>query len=155
MKAKKNPTLFGENLGISAETAKALADAMERMALNAVDWLKMMEETTEYLKQKMKKEAEPAARAVKKQSEKAAKVAMAVGNDLAEKAAVKASKNEVFLQYGDQEIRTEDILDKARADYAAHGHKTKDIKELQVYIKPADNAAYYVINHHDTGKIDF
>lgn len=58
MKAKKNPTLFGENLGISAETAKALADAMERMALNAVDWLKMMEETTEYLKQKMKKEAD-------------------------------------------------------------------------------------------------
>ena len=104
---------------------------------------------------KMKKEAEPAARAVKEQSEKAAKVAMAVGNDLAEKAAVKNSKNEVFLQYGDQEIRTEDILDKARADYAAHGHKTKDIRELQVYIKPADNAAYYVINHHDTGKIDF
>ena len=103
----------------------------------------------------MKKSTEPAAKVMKEKSEKAARVAAAVGSEFAEKAAVKTSKNEVYVQYGDHEIRTEDILDKARTDYVAHGHKLAEIRELQVYIKPDDNAAYYVVNHHDTGRIDF
>ena len=28
------------------------------------------------------------------------------------------------------------------------------IKEIQVYIKPADNADYYVVNNTDTGKLE-
>ena len=32
--------------------------------------------------------------------------------------------------------------------------KVKDIKEIQVYIKPAENAVYYVVNSTETGKLE-
>ena len=74
--------------------------------------------------------------------------------DAVAKAASKFTvKEEAFVQYGNYEIRVRDIIDRAKSDYIAKGHEEKDIKEIQVYIKPADNAVYYVVNSTDTGKL--
>ena len=67
---------------------------------------------------------------------------------------IKRAKEEFYVQYGDHEVRTRDIMDRCKADYIAKGHSQKDIKEIQVYIKPAENAAYYVVNNTDTGKLE-
>ena len=104
---------------------------------------------------KAKEKTAPAAKAVKKQSEKAAKVAKSVGNDLSLKAAKYTCKEEVFIQYSHHELRAADIIERAKKDYVNNGHKLTSIKEIQVYIKPSDNAAYYVVNHEDTGKVTF
>ncbi len=64
-------------------------------------------------------------------------------------------KEEVFIQYSDHELRAKDIMDRAKEDYIKKGHEENDIKEIELYIKPADNAAYYVVNHEDTGKLTF
>ncbi len=64
-------------------------------------------------------------------------------------------KEDIFVQYNDHEIRTTDIAEKAKLDYINRGNKASDIKEIQIYIKPSDNAAYYVVNHSETGRIEF
>ena len=76
-------------------------------------------------------------------------------NKAKEKAAKTTCKEEVFVQYNHHEIKTADIIDRAKKDYVSKGHKATSIKEIQVYIKPSDNAAYYVVNHTDTGKVEF
>lgn len=103
----------------------------------------------------MKEKAEPATREVKKRGKKAAETAKTVGEDLAKEAAKRASKCEMFLQFGDYELRMEDVEARAREAYAAKGHNESDIKTMQIYIKPEERAAYYVVNHADTGRIDF
>ena len=69
--------------------------------------------------------------------------------------ASKASvKTEVFLQFGDYEMRIDDIIDKAREDYIERGGTLRSLKSLRVYVKPEDHAAYYVINGSFAGKIE-
>ena len=104
---------------------------------------------------KVKEKAAPAAEDEKKRSEKATRVAKSVGQDITLKAAKYKCKEEVFVQYNSHEMRTTDIVDKAKKDFVNRGHSVSDIKEIQVYIKPSDNAAYYVVNHSETGKVEF
>lgn len=121
-----------------------IKEAMEK----AEPYIKQAREKADpYLKQ-AKQKADPYLKEAKSKSKKAAK-------NLSEKVAEVTCKNEVYIQYGDREIRTEDILDTAKADYLSKGHEKTDMKEFQVYIKPYDNAAYYVVNHAETGKITF
>ena len=103
----------------------------------------------------LKEKAAPAAKAVKTRSEKARKAAKTVGDDISLKAAKFNCKEEVFVQYSHHEIRTTDIIERAKQDYVSKGNKPSSIREIQVYIKPSDNAAYYVVNHSETGKIGF
>ena len=99
--------------------------------------------------------AEPATREVRKRGKKAAEKAMNVGGDIAKEAAKRVVRSEMFLQFGDYELRMEDVESKAREDYVSKGHKASGIKSMQIYIKPEDHAAYYVVNHETTGRIDF
>ena len=107
------------------------------------------------LLKKVKEKTSPAAKAAKKQADKATVAANKVKNSLEARASKRKVKEEVYVQYSHHEVRARDIIDKAKADYVSKGHQEKEIKEIQVYIKPSDNAAYYVINHADTGKLEF
>ena len=66
---------------------------------------------------------------------------------------------EVFVQYvdeqsGNQQADVADIVAKVKAAYVAEGHRESSIKSLQVYMKPQEWAAYYVINKKIEGRID-
>lgn len=106
-----------------------------------------------YIK-KAKKAAEPAAKSLKESSEKAKKAAKLVSDDITRQVMKRNEKDEVYIQYKNTEVRTTDLLEKARENYIASGHKLTDIQEVQVYVKPEDNKAYYVVNHKDTGKFE-
>ncbi|MCI9546038.1 MAG: hypothetical protein HFH60_05030 [Lachnospiraceae bacterium] len=61
-------------------------------------------------------------------------------------------KPEVYIQYGDKEVDIQDVLDKIKEQWTKDlENEADDLKELKVYIKPEDNAAYYVINGDITG----
>ena len=96
---------------------------------------------------KVKEKAEPAAR-------RASKAAKSMGDNLSMQMNRMNVKEEVYVQYHNHEVRAVDIVDSAKLDYINKGHKASDINEIQVYIKPLDNAAYYVVNHCETGKIE-
>ena len=47
----------------------------------------------------------------------------------------------------------EALVEAAKAQFKA-AHKRTPITSLKLYLKPEENAAYYVINEKDTGKVD-
>lgn len=61
---------------------------------------------------------------------------------------------EVVIQYAGNAAQVEEIIEKVKKLYAEDGHYLASLKSLQVYIKPEENAAYYVINKKQNGKID-
>ena len=107
----------------------------------------------------VKSKAQPVIDMVKEKATPAAKRASEVAknarDNIKSQAARLSCNEEVFVQYADHEIRTTDIIAKAKMDYIGKGNKLSDIHEIQVYIKPSDKAAYYVVNHSETGKVEF
>ncbi len=61
---------------------------------------------------------------------------------------------EVVLQYREYEVNMEDVVERVKAHYVAKGHKRDSIVDLQVYVKPEDFTAYYVINDGVVGKVN-
>lgn len=58
-----------------------------------------------------------------------------------------AAKESVFLQFAGKELDTEIIKANVRKAWVAEtGKKESDIKDVQIYVKPEENAAYYVVN---------
>lgn len=59
---------------------------------------------------------------------------------------MKEIKEEVYVQFANQEVLMSSILEKVKAGYAAEGNKAEDIKNIRVYVKPEENMVYYVVN---------
>ena len=108
---------------------------------------------TATVKEPAKKEAP-----VKVAPAKAADVKNATKKTPAKKAAKKVPKKivqtEVFIQFQGYEVAETDVIEKVKAAYVAEGNKASGIKELNVYIKPEEYKAYYVINGSAAGAVD-
>jgi hypothetical protein len=89
-----------------------------------------------------------------KKATEAAEAAVKAVETTAKKAAAAVKKTEdVFVQYGEKEVKVAEIVDTAKAAFKeANGRKA--IKSVEVYVKPEESAAYYVINSEFTGKVD-
>ncbi|MDE7185207.1 MAG: hypothetical protein K2O40_12240 [Lachnospiraceae bacterium] len=57
------------------------------------------------------------------------------------------------LQYRDRETDMKDIAKRVTQDYVKRGNDASKIGLIQVYLKPTDYTAYYVINNSYEGKI--
>lgn len=93
--------------------------------------------------------ASAAAKTVKKSAKKASAKATAKV-----KAAKEGATTDVFIQYGGNEIVAKEVVARVKEAYISEGHRPSYIKSVQVYIKPEENAAYYVVNQKSAGKID-
>lgn len=95
----------------------------------------------------------PVAIATAKDTTKAIETRAGVLKDAADEK--KETKTNIYLQYMGKEISTEEIEKKVQAAWKeATGKTEEDIKTLNIYIKPEDAAAYYVINEETTGKVE-
>ncbi|MBO5068980.1 MAG: hypothetical protein J6C37_01250 [Roseburia sp.] len=72
----------------------------------------------------------------------------------AKKAEKEELKPEVYLQFQGNEAVVEGLIEKAKELYVAEGHRISSIKSLQMYLKPEEYAAYYVINGKFSGRLD-
>jgi hypothetical protein len=130
-----------ENLNEAVEViAEAATEAGEAVA----------EEVKKVAKRGRKAAAKGAAR-----GRKAAEKAAGAVDDAAKavRKATGAAKPEVYVQYDFRESNVNDIVEAAKAAFKAEKGRTA-IKSLKVYVKPQENAAYYVINGDYSGKID-
>lgn len=59
---------------------------------------------------------------------------------------------EVFYEYGGEQILTEELVNRIKETYKSEGHRVGAIKSLRVYINPEERKAYYVINDKAEGK---
>lgn len=62
-------------------------------------------------------------------------------------------KTNVTVEYAGNQYEEKDIVQKVKDAWVAAGKKIKDIQNLNIYIKPEETAAYYVINEGESGKI--
>ena len=98
--------------------------------------------------------AEPAKKtAAKKETAKkeTAKKTTAKKTVKAEKPAVTQN---VYVQFAGLEISTADLTAKVTEEWVALGHRASSIKSLDLYVKPEDMAAYYVINGKASGSVE-
>lgn len=131
-----------------AKTTQELVGGVSRQASDAV---KRVSESDSPLVDAMKE--------TKVAVGKVAKETAVVAKKTAQKAAVakkKAMAPEVkeFIQFRDKEISRDAILDQVVAAYTAEGKEENTIREIQLYIKPEENIAYYVINGEEKGSVD-
>lgn len=67
---------------------------------------------------------------------------------------VKETATEVILQYRNYEVNMDDVTERVKAHYVAKGNKPESIENMQIYVKPEDFTAYYVINDREAGKVN-
>lgn len=90
---------------------------------------------------------------VKKPEAKKAEVKKTETKKAAEPKAKKTSekkentvKNAFYVQYAGKEYTEKELLAEVKKAYTKLGHKAADIKSVEIYLKPEENVAYYVIN---------
>jgi len=71
----------------------------------------------------------------------------------AKKAAAKV-ETVITVQFGGNEVAIATVEEKVKAQFVAEGHKASSIKSLNIYVKPEEASAYYVINGDVTGRVD-
>ncbi|HIR96249.1 MAG TPA: hypothetical protein IAD39_00075 [Candidatus Merdisoma faecalis] len=106
---------------------------------------------------KAEKPAETKAEPVKAEPAKKTAAKKETAKKTTAKKTVKAEKpavtQNVYVQFAGLEISTADLTAKVTEEWVALGHRASSIKSLDLYVKPEDMAAYYVINGKESGKI--
>ena len=157
-----NENKVKETIDKVAESVKGAVD-MAADGVKTVAENETVKETVENAKKTAKKVAESdTAKTVKKTAKKVAesdtvksvRKSAKKATDAAKKQYTKLALQETYIQFFGQEIRESEIMAKVEEDYKAHGHRLSSIKTLNLYIKPEDGAAYYVINDQFTGRVD-
>ena len=121
--------------------AKAVEKAEEKVEQPVVETAKAEEKVEEKTAVPVKEEK------TVKRGRKAAKEAKAAAKKV-------AAEPKVYIQFGAGESAVEAIVEKIKAEYVDQGHRVSSIKDLRVYLKPEDGAAYYVINEKVAGRVD-
>ena len=57
-----------------------------------------------------------------------------------------AVKTALYVQYAGKEYTEKDLVSEVKKAYTELGNKASDIKTVEIYLKPEENVAYYVIN---------
>lgn len=63
-------------------------------------------------------------------------------------------KTALFVEFGGKQTEDKALVAQAKELWVAEGKKVKDIQTLNLYVKPEESAAYYVINDDFSGKIE-
>lgn len=64
----------------------------------------------------------------------------------AKRAAAKDIKTSVVVQFAGKEVTEKELIAAVKKAYTKKGNKVGDIKTIEIYVKPEENAAYYVVN---------
>lgn len=72
----------------------------------------------------------------------------------AKKTVKKEIKTNLVVQYAGKEAEEKDLIASVKKAWTKSGKKVGDIKTMTLYIKPEDNAVYYVINKEHTGSVE-
>ena len=149
---KLNKTSSNAKLVKTPEVKAEVKETVQDIAKKAKDVVTKTADTAEKtVKEAAAKTADAAEKTVKKAE---TKVKAAAKKPAAKKAAKEVLKPEITVQYQNLEVTTEVVEERVKAQFAAEGHRVGTIKKLNIYVKPEEYAAYYVINDKFTGSVD-
>ena len=90
--------------------------------------------------------AEAKAEAPKAEAKKAEEPKKETKKAPAKRAAAKDIKTSVVVQFAGKEVTEKELIAAVKKAYTKKGNKVGDIKTIEIYVKPEENAAYYVVN---------
>ena len=64
----------------------------------------------------------------------------------AKRTTAKDIKTSVGVQFAGKEVAEKDLIAAVTKAYTKKGNKVGDIKTIEIYVKPEESAAYYVVN---------
>ena len=67
----------------------------------------------------------------------------------------KAVKTTLYVQAAGKEVTADEAIARVKDAWKKEGNKVGDLKEIAIYVKPEEEAIYYVINGDVTGKVEF
>ena len=154
-----------ETTGVTRRLAKTTSSNNTSVAALVEKDAKAAEKTT------AKKTTAKKATAAKKTTKAVAEKKTAVKKTAAKKTTAKAAEKKpvakkeveakatgltanVALQYYGKDRNINEIIEDVKKSYVADGHKSTSIKSLNVYLKPEEGFAYFVINESYAGKVD-
>ncbi|MDO4294943.1 MAG: DUF6465 family protein [bacterium] len=129
---------------MARKTSKTGTEAVAKVKETAAAVKADAKKTADVVKEQAKEKAAEAKELVEEVKETVKKTAKAVK---------KSAKVNVYVQYAGKELSVESIAEQAKAAYVAAGNEEADIKTLDVYVKPEENAAYFAVN--GVGSEDF
>lgn len=108
----------------------------------------VVEETVADVKEVVEAVAEKVEETVEETKEvvKAAKKATATKKEM---------KTSLFVEYYGKQVSDKDIVASVKKAWTKSGHKIGEIKTMDLYVKPEEDAVYYVINKTAAGKVAF
>ena len=124
--------------------AKAAKKAVKKTADKITKAAEKVEEKAEEKVVKAVKKAVPKKTATKKTETK---------KPTARKTAAKKTEvdSKVYIQFFGKQVTANDVLTQCEADYKSNNKAA--VKSIEVYVKPEDDTAYYVVNGKTEGKI--
>jgi hypothetical protein len=97
----------------------------------------------------------PAKKAAAKTDSAAKETKAAAKKPAAKKTTAKVEKVvETYVEFAGNQVLLSNVEASVKAAYVAEGHRESSIKTMKVYVKPEENAAYYVINDNNVGRVD-
>lgn len=129
MAKKNNPN---NPIAAAANKMKAAPVSNNTVEVKAAEVTEIKEVKAEAPKAEAKKAEEP-----KKETAKKAP---------AKRTAAKDIKTSVVVQFAGKEVTEKDLIAAVKKAYTKKGNKVGDIKTIEIYVKPEESAAYYVVN---------
>lgn len=139
---------------VAAKTEKAAG----KVAAKTEKVVEKVAAKTEKAAAKTEKAVEKVAAKTEKAAAKTVEKAEKAAKEVAKRTATRktAVKENVYLQYMGKEINKEDLLTQVKEIWTKEmGKKASEMKSVTLYLKPEENAAYYVVNDDVTGKLEF
>ena len=62
-------------------------------------------------------------------------------------------KSNVILEVQGNQVAVKDIVEMAKKTWKDSGNKVSDLKDMRLYVKPEENAIYYVFNDSVDGRL--
>ena len=128
--AKKNP------IAAAAKKMAAAPVSNSTVEVKAAEVTEIKEVKAEAKAEAPKAEAKKAEEPKKETAKKAP----------AKRTAAKDIKTSVVVQFAGKEVTEKDLIAAVKKAYTKKGNKVGDIKTIEIYVKPEESAAYYVVN---------
>ena len=137
---------------VKAEVGKEVKKAAEETKKVTKKAAEETKKVTKKAAEETKKVTKKAAAGTKKATKTAKSTATKIGKQVAE--FLTPDKTTVYIQYLGREFDTREIFAKVKQNYIDAGSPDGAVKNMDLYVKPEDNAAYYVINGAYTGSVE-
>ena len=148
-----------------AEEKAAVKEAVEAKAVKAEE--KAAKTPVAKPEKKADKKETEAAKAIETKKDSTMKLETKAADKAVEKTAAKKTaakkstakkaelKTEMFLQFAGKEYTEKEILQKVKEIWTKNlKRKVGEMKDVKIYLKPEESAAYYVVNGDTTGRVD-